>query len=112
MSRLIKIVLIGIVALSFTACENNQTTSKKEVKYIASLPMPEWDKEAKSRIDNYWSQWNDAKTDPSAATKIGYAYSEELKDYDKAIKWYKYSNSMKPTAVSYTHLTLPTNREV
>ncbi|PPK60538.1 hypothetical protein B0F89_12042 [Malaciobacter marinus] len=96
MNRLIKIVLIGIAALSFTACENNQTTNKKEVKFTPSLPMPEWDKEAKSRIDNYWSQWHDAKKDPVPAMKIGYAYSEKLHDYEKALEWYKYADSMIP----------------
>ncbi|RYA23764.1 sel1 repeat family protein [Malaciobacter halophilus] len=92
--KIVKIILVGIIALSFTACENNQTTNKKEVKFTPSLPMPEWDKEAKSRIDNYWSQWHDAKKDPVPAMKIGYAYSEKLHDYEKALEWYKYADSM------------------
>jgi len=101
--KIIKIVLIGIVALSFIACENNQTTNKKEVKYTASLPMP---KVNENHINKYFklSELSSAKTDPSAATKIGYAYSEELKDYDKAIKWYKYSNSMKPTGTNSNYM--------
>ncbi len=40
--------------------------------------------------------WHKADKDPIAATKIGYAYSEQLNDYNKALEWYKYSNSMKP----------------
>ncbi|AXX87529.1 tetratricopeptide repeat protein [Malaciobacter marinus] len=96
MSRLIKIVLIGIVALSFISCENNETTNKKEVKYKASLPMPEWDKKADKIIHNYYNNWHDAKKDPIPAMKIGYAYSEELKDYEKALEWYKYADSMIP----------------
>ncbi|SKB82496.1 hypothetical protein, partial [Malaciobacter marinus] len=101
--KIIKIVLIGIVALSFIACENNQTTNKKEVKYTASLPMP---KVNENHINKYFklSELSSAKTDPIPATKIGYAYSEELKDYDKAIKWYKYSNSMKPTGTNSNYM--------
>ncbi|MGP2658240.1 tetratricopeptide repeat protein [Malaciobacter sp. WC5094] len=92
--NIVKIVLVSISAFIFTACEPIQ--KKEEVKYKASLPMPKWDEKAKENIDKYWSNWNDAKKDPIPATKIGYAYSEELKDYDKAIEWFKYSNSMKP----------------
>ncbi|PHO11790.1 hypothetical protein CPG38_11320 [Malaciobacter marinus] len=99
--KIIKIVLVGIIALSFIACENNQTTNKKEVKYTASLPIPE---SGKLREMGLVGLWYDAKTDPIPATKIGYAYSEELKDYDKAIKWYKYSNSMKPTGTNSNYM--------
>ncbi|MCP4970654.1 MAG: sel1 repeat family protein, partial [Arcobacter sp.] len=103
--RVVKVVLIGIISLSFTACENNsQSLKKKEIKYSASLPMPEWDKKAKSTVDGYTSNWQDAKKDPIPATQIGYAYSEELKDYDKAIQWYKYSNSMKPMAQTSNYM--------
>ncbi|RYA23535.1 sel1 repeat family protein [Malaciobacter halophilus] len=99
--KIVKIVLVGIIALSFIACENNQTTNKKEVKYKSSLPIPESGKLREMGLVGFWY---DAKTDPSAATKIGYAYSEELKDYDKAIKWYKYSNSMKPTGTNSNYM--------
>jgi hypothetical protein len=99
--KIVKIVLVGIVALSFIACENNQTTNKKEVKYTASLPIPE---SGKLREMGLVGLWYDAKKDPITATKIGYAYSEELKDYDKAIKWYKYSNSMKPTGTNSNYM--------
>ncbi|PHO11791.1 hypothetical protein CPG38_11325 [Malaciobacter marinus] len=100
---IIKILIITIFSLSFIACEDNKK-EVKEIKFTPSLPMPEWDDNADKRITNYWSQWNDAKTDPNAATKIGYAYSEELKDYDKAIKWFKYSNSMKPTGTNSNYM--------
>jgi hypothetical protein len=106
MNRLIKIVLIGIAALSFTACENNQTTNKKEVKFTPSLPMPEWDKEAKSRIDNYWSQWHDAKKDqwykyadsmiPLGENSYFACYAlQKLKRYDEAISWCKKAIDLK-----------------
>ncbi|MCP4970347.1 MAG: sel1 repeat family protein, partial [Arcobacter sp.] len=92
--RVVKVALIGIISLSFTACENDiQSTKKKEVKYTASLPMPESGNLRKMGLIGLWYK---AKKDPIPATQIGYAYSEELKDYDKAIQWYKYSNSMKP----------------
>ncbi|WP_419777434.1 tetratricopeptide repeat protein [Malaciobacter marinus] len=101
--KIVKIVLVGIIALSFISCENNQTTNKKEVKYTASLPMP---KVNENHINKYFklSELSSAKKDPIPATKIGYAYSEELKDYDKAIKWYKYSNSMKPTGTNSNYM--------
>ena len=57
--------------------------------------MPEVKEE---HINKYFklSVWHSAKHDPIPATKIGYAYSEELKDYEKAIEWFKYSDSMIP----------------
>ncbi|RXI27570.1 hypothetical protein, partial [Arcobacter defluvii] len=36
--------------------------------------------------------------DPIPATQIGYAYANKLQDYEKALQWFEYSNSMKPTA--------------
>ncbi|MGA1939422.1 tetratricopeptide repeat protein [Arcobacter sp. YIC-310] len=91
--NIVKIVLVSISVFIFTACEPIQ--KKEEVKYKASLPMPEVKDE---HINEYFklSELSSAKKDPIPATKIGYAYSEELKDYDKAIEWFKYSNSMKP----------------
>ena len=86
-----KIVLIGILTISFSACENKY--EKKEVKFTPKLAMPE---SGKLREMGLIGLWYDAKHDPIPATKIGYAYSEELKDYEKAIEWYKYSDSMIP----------------
>ncbi|RXJ84273.1 tetratricopeptide repeat protein [Arcobacter sp. CECT 8985] len=105
---IIKILIIAIISLNLTACDDNKSSNniekEKEVKITPTLAMPEWDDNADKRIRKYWSQWTDAKKDPSAATKIGYSYSEKLKDYDKAIKWYKYSNSMKPTGVNSNYM--------
>ncbi|WP_044419204.1 tetratricopeptide repeat protein [Halarcobacter anaerophilus] len=92
---IVKLLIIGIISISFIACEDKKI-EEKEVKFTPSLPMPEWDDKADKEITKYWSNWNNAKKDPKAAIKIGYAYSEELKDYKKAIEWYKYSNSIKP----------------
>ncbi len=41
---------------------------------------------------------HDAKHNPIPATQIGYAYANKLQDYQKALEWFEYSNSMKPTA--------------
>jgi tetratricopeptide (TPR) repeat protein len=82
------------MALLFIACTD--TKEEEEKGFKAGLEMPEWDKKAKSTLNGYTGNWHDAKKDPIPATKIGYAYSEELKDYKKAIQWYKYSDSMKP----------------
>ena len=86
-----KISFITLLLLSFTACND----TKKENELKASLPIPEWDEKVASTVDGYIGNWHDSKKDPISATKIGYAYSEELKDYEKALEWYKYSDSMK-----------------
>lgn len=88
-NKFFKIVIIGFLALSFSACED-----KEEVKLTPTLPIPEVEE---SHINKYFrlGLYQDAKHDPIPATKIGYAYSEELKDYEKALEWYKYSDSMK-----------------
>jgi hypothetical protein len=85
---LIKISLISLLTISFTACSSEK---KEEVKN--TLPMP-----STKGLSNMGliGIAHEAKKDPKAATKIGYAYSEELQDYKKAIEWYKYSNSIKP----------------
>ncbi|MGB5918045.1 tetratricopeptide repeat protein [Arcobacter sp.] len=92
---IVKILIIGIISISFTACEDNKKEDK-EVKFTPSLPIPKWDDNADKEITKYWSRWNDAKKDPVPAMKIGYAYSEKLHDYEKALEWYKYADSMIP----------------
>jgi uncharacterized protein len=86
-----KIVVISLLTISFSACEKKQKEEEKEVKFTPKLAMPE---SGKLREMGLIGLWYDAKHDPIPATKIGYAYSEELKDYEKAIQWYKYSDSM------------------
>ena len=87
-----KISFTALLLLSLSACNDN---SKKDNEFNPILPMP-----STKGLSNMGliGIAHDAKKDPILATKIGYAYSEELKDYDKAIQWYKYSNSMKPMA--------------
>ncbi|WP_404319963.1 tetratricopeptide repeat protein [Malaciobacter canalis] len=90
---IVKILIIGIISISFTACEDNKK-EVKEIKFTPSLPMPEWDETNSKKVWNAYKNWHDAKKDPVPAMKIGYAYSEELKDYEKALEWYKYADSM------------------
>jgi hypothetical protein len=88
---LIKISLISLLTISFTACSSEK---KEKNKHISEVNEPVWD----NRINEMGlsSIYLKSNKDPNAATKIGYAYSEELQDYKKAIEWYKYSNSIKP----------------
>jgi len=102
--NILKFLLLINIIFIFAGCNDTSDNGKKEIKYNATLAMPQWDKKAKNILDGYIGNWHQAKTDPISATKIGYAYSEELKDYDKAIKWYKYSNSMKPTGTNSNYM--------
>ena len=90
----IKLLFTLILVLNLTAC-NKKEKESEELK--ASLPKPEGNELRKLGIIDLWY---DADHDPASATKIGFAYSQELKDYEKAIEWYKYSNSMKLSGVN------------
>ncbi|PHO09070.1 hypothetical protein CPG37_11520 [Malaciobacter canalis] len=90
---IIKILIITIFSLSFISCEDNKK-EVKEIKFTPSLPMPEWDEANSKKIWNVYKNWHDAKKDPVPAMKIGYEYSEKLHDYEKALAWYKYADSM------------------
>ncbi len=97
----LKLLLIINIIFIFLGCNDN----KKKIESKANLPMPEWNsKIAIFSNNNGGILYQNAKTEPISATKIGYAYSEELKDYDKAIKWFKYSNSMKPTGTNSNYM--------
>ena len=91
--NLIKLTITLSLILIFTACED------KDEQLKASLSKPNVEE---SHINTYFklSTWFDADHNPASATKIGFAYSQELKDYEKAIEWYKYSNSMKPSGAN------------
>lgn len=92
--NLIKLTITLSLILIFSACED------KDEQLKASLSKPEWNQKAKETMNDYFNNWHDADHDPASATKIGFAYSQELKDYEKAIEWYKYSNSMKPSGAN------------
>jgi uncharacterized protein len=85
-----KISFTTLLLLSVTACND---TKKEENKFIPTLAEPKWD--GKINDMGLSSIYLKSNKDPISATKIGYAYSEELKDYEKALEWYKYSDSMK-----------------
>ncbi|QKF78025.1 tetratricopeptide repeat protein [Arcobacter defluvii] len=98
---IIKVILVIFIVFSFSACEdkssNSQAEKKEEqVKFTPKLKMPEWDKDGGKKIWDEYKNWHDAKNDPIPAMKIGYAYSEKLHDYEKALEWYKYADSMIP----------------
>lgn len=91
---IIKILIIAIISLNLTACEDNKSsnnTKEKEIKFTPSLPIPS---SKNLREMGLIGLWYDAKKDPVPAMKIGYAYSEKLHDYEKALEWYKYTDSM------------------
>ncbi|RXJ68679.1 hypothetical protein CRV08_06645 [Halarcobacter ebronensis] len=102
MNKLLTILLLTFIAFSFCACEDKQSNNsqskieeKKEVKFTPKLPIPEVREE---HINKYFklSTYFKAKHDPVPAMNIGYAYSEELHDYEKAFQWFEYANSMIP----------------
>ncbi|QKF78016.1 tetratricopeptide repeat protein [Arcobacter defluvii] len=94
---IIKVILLLLLTLTFSACEekSSQESKTQEIVYIATLPIPESENLRKMGLI---SLWYDAKYDPIPATQIGYAYANKLQDYEKALQWFEYSNSMKPTA--------------
>ncbi|MDY0051820.1 MAG: hypothetical protein RBR65_04695, partial [Aliarcobacter sp.] len=99
---IIKVILVIFIVFSFSACEekSSQNTQvnkekKEQVNFTPKLPIPE---SANLREMGLISLWYDAKHDPIPATQIGYAYANKLQDYEKALQWFEYSNSMKPTA--------------
>ncbi|PHO16813.1 hypothetical protein CPU12_13705, partial [Malaciobacter molluscorum LMG 25693] len=93
---IIKILIIAIISLNLTACDDNKSsnnTKEKEIKFTPSLPIPS---SKNLREMGLIGLWYDAKKDPVPAMKIGYEYSEKLHDYEKALEWYKYADSMIP----------------
>lgn len=92
--KFLKLLFILILVLNFTAC------NKKDKEEKNSLPKPQWEWKISQFENNGGVIYQNADHDPASATKIGFAYSQELKDYEKAIEWYKYSNSMKPSGAN------------
>ncbi|RXJ67334.1 hypothetical protein CRV08_10425 [Halarcobacter ebronensis] len=87
---ILKISFIIFLLISFTACNDSKNEELK-----SKLPLPSV---KESDINKYYkfSDYLAAKKDPIPAMKIGYAYSEKLHDYEKALEWYKYADSMIP----------------
>ena len=96
-NSILKIVLVSLLALSFSACDDNESSSMISSEKKVKLPKPEWE----DRLTNYkdtgkWFQLAD--NDEIAASNIGVIYSKEIKDNKKAIEWYLYSDSIKTDA--------------
>ena len=105
-NNILKIVLVSLLALGFTACDDNESSSTINSEKKVKLPKPEWD----SRLSNVepdtgmWYQLAD--DDEIAASNIGVIYSDKIKDYEKAIEWYLYSDSIKTDASNLFNLAL------
>ncbi|RXJ67617.1 hypothetical protein CRV08_09615 [Halarcobacter ebronensis] len=100
-NKLLTISLLILFTITFSACEDKKSNTqvnkeKKEIKFTPKLPIPSGSQEIRDTKLNMVSLWYKAKHDPVPAMKIGYAYSEELHDYEKAFEWFKYANSMIP----------------
>ncbi|RWS48379.1 hypothetical protein CKA56_14150 [Arcobacter venerupis] len=95
-SNILKIVLVSLLALGFSACDDNESSSKINSEKKVRLPKPEWE----NRLTNYKNtiEWYSLADDEIAAYNIGVIYNKKIKDYKKAIEWYLYSNSIKENA--------------
>ncbi|QKF73947.1 Sel1 domain-containing protein [Aliarcobacter faecis] len=114
MKNIFKLIILITITLNFAACEqekeyaNPENTRKAYLKHKedAERDFPKHtDMEEPAERDNELRQmginnlWYQAVQHgkPEAATQIAMAYYEKLKDYEKAIEWLEYSNSIKPT---------------
>jgi tetratricopeptide (TPR) repeat protein len=98
MKIIVNILLTTIISLSFIACEDKKEFKdtlgiEKEVK--VKLEKPKWERRLILADERTEDWFEDADYSEVAATNIGAVYAQNLKDYDKAIKWYLYSNSIK-----------------
>ncbi|WP_419767543.1 hypothetical protein [Arcobacter sp.] len=81
-NNIIKIVLVSLLALGFSACDDNESSSTINSEKKVRLPKPEWE----DRLTNYrdtgkWFQLAD--DDEIAAYNIANIYSEKIKDEKK-----------------------------
>jgi uncharacterized protein len=94
-NNILKIVLVSLLALGFSACDDNESSSTINSEKKVRLPKPEWDSRL-SNIEPDTGKWFQlADDDERAAFNIGNTYSIKIKDYKKAIEWYLYSDSIK-----------------
>jgi uncharacterized protein len=105
-NNIIKIVLVSLLALGFSACDDNESSSKINSEKKVRLPKPEWDSRL-SNIEPDTGKWFQlADDDEIAAYNIGVIYSDKIKDYNKAIGWYLYSDSIKTNSNNLFNLAL------
>jgi uncharacterized protein len=97
-NNILKIVLVSLLALGFSACDDNESSSTINSEKKVRLPKPEWE----DRLTNYKDtvKWYSlADDDEIAAYNIG-----NIKDYKKAIEWYLYSDFIKTNSDNLLNL--------
>jgi uncharacterized protein len=105
-NNILKIVLVSLLALGFSACDDNESSSTINSEKKVRLPKPEWDSRL-SNIEPDTGKWFQLADDnEKAAINIGIIYRDKLKDYKKAIKWYIYANSINTNADNLFGLAL------
>lgn len=103
MKNIFKLIILTTITLSFTACDNNKPKIRfiEEKPYVnpyTSMEAPKQRDKEIQKMDLFVTRSKAVQLgDTEAGTQIGMAYYEQLKDYDKAIEWFEYSNSIKPT---------------
>ena len=94
-NNILKIVLVSLLTLGFTACDDNESSSMISSEKKVKLPKPEWDSRL-SDVEPDTGKWFQlANDDEIAAYNIANTYRQDLKDNKKAIEWYLYSDSIK-----------------
>lgn len=103
MKNIFKLIILITIILNFTACDNNKPKIRfiEEKPYVnphTSMEAPKQRDKEIQKMDLFVSRSKAVQLgDTQAGTQIGMAYYEQLEDYDKAIEWFIYSNSIKPT---------------
>ena len=134
MKKILTILIIALVSISPIFAQNNSTKKAdklfdrlefvKAAEEYLKLADKSPDNYNKGRLaDSYYNIFNTREAEkwyskiindePNA--EIIFRYSEMLKangKYKESNIWMSKFSEIKPYAVSYTHLTLPTNREV
>lgn len=107
--NILKSILIGVISFSLTACDDRkdkvvELTKEKEKK--VKLPKPEWDSRL-SAVELDAGEWYQlANDDDAAAYNIGNVYFKKLKDHKNALRWYLYSNYIKPNPDTFINMGL------
>lgn len=94
-NNIFKIILISLLALGFTACNDNESSNKIKSEKKVKLPKPAWDSRLANVEPNTGKWYQLADNDEIAAYNIGNTYRQDIKDYKKSIEWYLYSDSIK-----------------
>lgn len=103
MKNIFKLIILITIILNFTACDNNKSKIRfiEEKPYVnphTSMETPKQRDKEIQKMDLFVSRSKAVQLgDTQAGTQIGMAYYEQLEDYEKAIEWFIYSNSIKPT---------------